>query len=73
MKYYADYGINWIFVYGVLYEDDCILILKDMGRFHQFDEDRKCPYEIEEWVEIRLNSGYVYKTDGKKLVEVQWK
>ena len=68
MKHYADCGINWIFVYAVLHEDDCIIILKDLGRFHKFDEDRKFDKKIDGWIEIR--GDYVFINNTKKLVEI---
>lgn len=67
--YYADTGINWIFVYEVIYEDDCILILKDLGRFHKFDEDRKFHGQVDKWIEIR--SDWCQLPGAKKLVEIQ--
>lgn len=67
--YYADTGINWIFVYEVIYEDDCILILKDLGRFHKFDEDRKWPKQIDGYMDF-FNS-MVRINGATKLYEIQ--
>ena len=70
MKTYADRGINWIFVYEVLYEDEEILILRDLGRFHKYDEDRTWKKPIDGWLEI--TGEYACSPNGKlKLVEVQ--
>ena len=69
MKHYVSSGINWIFVYGVLYEDDCIVILKDLGRFHRYDEDREFTGQIDDWVDF---IGECIMIDGSlKLVEIQ--
>lgn len=67
---YADTGINWIFVYRVEYEDDCILVLRDLGRYHKFDEDRSWGKPVDKWVEIVGNTWACI--DGKlKLVEIK--
>ena len=68
-KYVADSGINWIFVYKVLHEDDEIIVLEDCGRFHKFDADRKFTGHISNWIEFR--GGFVYVGSTKKLVEVK--
>lgn len=67
--FYADSGINWIFVYEVEYEDDDILVLKDLGRFHKFDEDRKFKQPIAAWIEI--GKDWVWIGIQRKLVEVK--
>lgn len=67
----ADSGINWLFLYRVEYEDDCIVVLKDLGRFHKYDSDRTWKGEpIAEWVEI---IGDYIQCPGKprRLVEVR--
>lgn len=68
-KYVAETGINWIFVYKVLHEDDEIIILEDCGRFHKFDADRKFPGQIDDWVDFR--SDFVFIGSVKKLVEIK--
>lgn len=67
---YAETGINWEFVYEVVFEDDCILVLKDLGRFHRFDDDRMWTKPIDAYIEItgdfaRMSNG------ARKLVEIQ--
>ncbi len=69
MKHYVSSGINWIFVYGVLYEDDCIVILKDLGRFHRYDEDRMFTGPIDGWVDFIGEC--IMIDDSLKLVEIQ--
>jgi len=69
MAIYADTGINWIFVYEVIYEDDCILVLQDLGRWHKYDEDRSWKRPIDQW--INLGQEYARCKDGMKLVEVR--
>lgn len=67
----ADSGINWIFLYRVEYEDDCIIILTDLGRFHKLDEARTGEGEpITEWIEI---IGDYIRTKGHpaRLVEIR--
>lgn len=63
-------GINWIFLYRVEYEDEAIVILKDLGRFHRWDEARSWNGEpITAYIDI-INE-YV-RAPGKplRLVEV---
>ncbi len=68
-RYYAQDGINWEFLYEVLHEDDDILVLKDLGRFHKFDEDRMWKRPIDAYFDI---FGEFARIGGKmKLVEVQ--
>ncbi len=67
----AETGINWNFVYSVIYEDDLILVLKDLGRFHKFDSDRKFDEPINEWIEIFGEFAFVGKNRVKKLVEIE--
>lgn len=52
-KIYAEQGINWMFVYEAQYEDDDIVILKDLGRFHRYDEERMFKGTVDAWIEIR--------------------
>lgn len=64
---YADLGINWVFPYLVTYEDDDILILKELPRVHKNDVGM---VPIHKYITINTN----YDTalvDGKvKLLEV---
>ena len=63
---YADSGINWIFPYTVEYEDDCILILKQLPREHKGELQSK----IDKW--ITLNTDGIVWIDGTcKLVEIK--
>ncbi len=65
---YATIGINWEFLYQVEYEDDCILVLKDLGRFHRWDDDRKYIGKIDKYIDIFTDYARV---DGTlKLFEV---
>lgn len=72
---YADSGINWIFVYEVEYEDEDILILRDLGRFHKFDQDRTYKGAIDGWVDITGDFVHVpvpgQTLMKRKLVEVK--
>lgn len=72
MTIYADSGINWEFLYKVEYEDDCILILRDMGRYHKYDKERMFNGVIDKYINIRGEYAFIY--DGKnavsKLVEI---
>ena len=67
MKFYAETGINWWFVYRVEYEDDLIVILRDYGRVHKRDSQLLEP--IAEWIELRRD-GFVYINGEKKLYEI---
>ena len=67
---YADNGINWEFLYAVEYEDDCILVLRDMGRFHKFDDDRMYKGKIDAYIEVGRD-GWARTPTGRKLVEVK--
>lgn len=69
MATYAMTGINWEFLYGVIYEDECILILKDLGRFHRFDADRMWTAPIDKYIDI--TNDYARVDNALKLVEVQ--
>lgn len=63
-------GINWIFLYRVEYEDEAIVILKDLGRFPRWDEARPLDGEpIAAYIDI-INE-YI-RVPGKplRLVEV---
>ena len=63
---YADSGINWIFPYAVEYEDDCILILKELPREHKGERQSK----IDKW--ITLNRDDTTCINGvRKLVEIK--
>lgn len=68
---YATTGINWEFLYEVLYEDADILVLKDLGRFHRFDQDRMWTKPIDSYIELYAQSGMARVGDTLKLVEVQ--
>lgn len=72
MTIYADSGINWEFLYEVEYEDDCILILRDMGRYHRYDKERMFNGTIDKYIDIRGEYAFVYdgKNAGSKLVEI---
>ena len=67
MKFYAETGINWWFVYRVEYEDDLIVILRDYGRVHK--RDARLLQPIAEWIELR-SDGFVYINGAKKLYEI---
>ncbi len=62
MKVYADSNINWEFLYRVLFEDDDIIVLGDMGRWHKYDTDRMYTEKIDKYIE--LGQEYV-RVDGK--------
>lgn len=67
---YADSGINWEFIYEIVFEDADILVLKDLGRYHKYDIDRMWTAPIKAYIEIR--GDFAYCPDwGRKLVEVQ--
>ena len=67
----VDSGINWIFVYEVTHEDEDILVLKDLGRFHKFDEDSKFAGKIDEWIELHKDYAIVgCSVKTRKLVEI---
>jgi len=68
-KFYARLGINWEFLYQVLYEDDDILVLKDLGRYHRFDTDRSWTKPIDAYIEFY--GDYAHGNGWKKLVEVK--
>lgn len=69
-KYIADTGINWIVVYEVVYEDEEILILRECGRFHKYDDDRQFKGEIAAWIDS-MDDTYC-RVEGKlRLVEIQ--
>lgn len=70
--YYAESGINWEFLYQVEYEDDDILILRDLGRYHKFDTDRMFTKPIEKYLDNITNaSGLVYVGNKLKCVEIK--
>ena len=66
--YYADSGINWIFVYEVIHEDDEILVMRDLGRFHKFDPERMWEKPIDQWIEIGRE--FTRTRGGDKLHEI---
>ena len=66
---YATNGINGEFLHEVEYEDDCILVLREMGRFHRYDEDRMYKGDITQYIEIQ--GDWAWCRDGRKLVEVR--
>lgn len=72
MTIYAYSGINWEFLYEVEYEDDCILILRDMGRYHRHDKERMFSGVIDKYIDIDGEYAFVYdgKNAGVKLVEI---
>jgi hypothetical protein len=65
MKIYADSGINWVFPYAVEYEDDDIVLLKELPRVHKGDK----PPTINKWIDLSRGS-YVYIDNKKKLYEI---
>jgi hypothetical protein len=67
--FYAESGINWIFVYEVMYEDNEILCLKDLGRYHKFDKSRSFEHPITAWVDVKTKD-YIRINEKVKLVEV---
>lgn len=67
MKFYAEVGINWWFVYRVEYEDNLIVVLRDYGRVHKRDSRLLQP--IAAWIEPRRD-GFVYVNGEKKLYEI---
>jgi len=72
---YADSGINWEFLYEILYEDDEILVLKDLGRYHKYDQDRMWTKPIKAYIRVERD-GFAYHSSfpgeyKRKLVEVQ--
>ena len=69
-KIVADVGINWNFLYEVVYEDDLILVLKDLGGFHKFDEDRKFKGKVDEYFDF-LGKSSVMIGGKSKLVEIK--
>lgn len=71
MKIYAYSGINWEFLFSVEYEDDDIIVLKDMGRYHRFDEDQMFKGTIDKYIDIFRQSEQA-RIDGKlKLMEIK--
>lgn len=69
-KYYAESGINWIFVYEVTHEDDDIIILKDLGRYHKYDEGQRFEGKIDAWFDF-CGSAYLRVGNGPlKLFEL---
>ena len=63
---YADSGINWIFPYAVEYEDELIIILKELPREHKGALQSK----VDKWV--TLNPDATVWIDGaRKLVEIK--
>lgn len=67
MKFYAEIGINWWFVYQVEYEDDLIVVLRDCGRVHKRNPELLKP--ITAWIEPR-SDGFVYINGERKLYEI---
>lgn len=66
--FYAEVGINWLFVYQVEYEDDLIVVLRDRGRVHKRDAELLKP--IAAWIELRSN-GFVDINGKRKLYEIR--
>lgn len=66
--FYAEVGINWLFVYQVEYEDDLIVVLRDCGRVHKRDAELLKP--IAAWIELRSN-GFVDSNGKRKLYEIR--
>jgi hypothetical protein len=66
---YAVSGINWEFLYEVEYEDELILVLRDMGRYHRYDESRMYKGPIAQYIEII--GEWAWLPGGRKLVEVR--
>lgn len=66
---YIQTGINWEFCYEVLYEDLDILVVKDLGRFHRFDENQKWKGARDKYIDFA--GDFVLVGSRKKLVEIQ--
>lgn len=66
MKIYADSGINWVFPYAVEFENDDIILLKELPRVHKSD---KLP-TINKWIDLCSSGSYVYIDNKKKLYEI---
>lgn len=66
-KRYIDLGMNWVFPYSIIYEDECILQLQELPRIHKsefkFSKDDKV-------IDIRPDSPYVFVDQTKKLIEI---
>ena len=66
---YADNGINWFFPYEVEFEDDEILILKELPRQHKSFSTMK----VDKWIDIHGNGGTATVDNQLKLLEiVRW-
>ena len=68
---YADSGINWFFPYKVLFEDEDILILKELPRCHRFDSERGANDPVDKWIDFLSNYTYARVDGTLKLVEIQ--
>ena len=66
---YAGSGINWEFLYKVEYQDDLILVLLYIGRFHKYDYARQWTKPIEAYIEIIGDIAIV--NDKRLLVEIK--
>ena len=64
---YADTRINWIFPYEVIYEDEDILILKELPREHKCNMQSK----IDRWITILGNATDIFIGDKRKALEIQ--
>lgn len=67
-KIYATYGINWFFPYSVEYEDDDILILRELPRCHKYDRNHGADEPVTAWIE--LGREWAIVNGQRKLVEV---
>ena len=63
---YADSGINWIFPHTVEYEDEFIIILKELPRVHKGALQSK----IDKWITLNPD-GTVWIDGVRKLVEIK--
>ena len=63
---YADYGINWIFPYEVIFEDEYIIILKELPRMHKGEAQIK----IDAWIDLMPRTGEIYISNKRKALEI---
>ena len=69
-KVYIEHGINWLFVYEVEYEDECIVLLNDMGRFHRYDKDRVYTGPVDGYIDFVGSSMIRIDSQPLKLFEI---
>jgi hypothetical protein len=66
---YGDNGINWEHLYEVLCEEEEILVLRYMGRWHKYDKNQRYAGKVDKYIEIFDD---IARVGGKvKLVEIQ--